>query len=93
MNNLFIAYDLFRPGQNYEAVRAKIEALGTWSKVQQSLYYVHTALTPQQAQARIAPALDANDKLVVIDAKGANVVGYSDQWINAVNGVWFNRAA
>ena len=28
--NLFIAYDLMRPGQNYEAVRDRIKSLGQW---------------------------------------------------------------
>ena len=28
--NLFIAYDLMNPGQNYDAVRDRIQSLGQW---------------------------------------------------------------
>jgi hypothetical protein len=44
--NLFIAYDLDKPGQNYDGVHARIKSLGRWYHAQQSLFYVHTALTP-----------------------------------------------
>lgn len=32
--NLFIAYDLIPPGQNYEAVRQRIRELGQWHQFQ-----------------------------------------------------------
>ena len=41
--NLFIAYDLLQPGQNYEAVRDRIKSLGQWPQFQLSLFYVHTS--------------------------------------------------
>ncbi len=43
-SNLFIAYDLMKPGQNYDAVRDAIRNLGPWYQFQYSLFYVHTAL-------------------------------------------------
>ena len=36
--NLFIAYDLMQPGQNYEAVRDRIKSLGQWHQFQLSLF-------------------------------------------------------
>lgn len=90
--NLFIAYDLVKPGQNYEQVRACIEALGQFSHVQGSVYYVHTSLTAEQATARISPVLDRNDKLVVVAATEARWVGYTGKLLAAVNDIWFKAA-
>jgi hypothetical protein len=39
-NNLFISYDLYNPGQGYEAVIEEIKSLGGWAKVHQSCWYV-----------------------------------------------------
>ena len=40
MNNLFISYDLKNPGQNYDRVITAIKGLGSWAKVQYSLWFV-----------------------------------------------------
>lgn len=40
--NLFIAYDLNAPGQNYDAVRDAIRDLGQHWQAQFSLFYVNT---------------------------------------------------
>jgi len=40
MNNLFVSYDLKDPGQNYDRVITAIKGLGSWAKVQYSLWYV-----------------------------------------------------
>ena len=29
-HNIFVAYDLDKPGQNYDAIHAKIKSLGPW---------------------------------------------------------------
>jgi len=71
-NNLFISYDLHKQGQDYEAIGNAIKQLGAWAKVHLSLYYVSTDLTPDQAYARVAASCDANDKVIVIHASGAN---------------------
>jgi hypothetical protein len=87
--NLFIAYDLMWPGQNYDAVQAKIKELGLWQQFQFSLFYVNTPLTPQQAYAHVVSAMDFNDKLIVINAVSGVVS--SPQWVaDAVNRVWFS---
>lgn len=70
--NLFIGYDLMREGQNYQAVTDAIENLGAWARVQQSLYYVNTYLTMEQATEQVRRAMDQNDKLIVIQAQRAH---------------------
>ena len=56
--NLFIAYDLMSPGQNYDAVQARIRELGPHWQFQYSLFYVHTQYTPEAAYAHVLFALD-----------------------------------
>lgn len=87
--NLLIAYDLIRPGQNYDAVRGRIKQLGRWYQLQYSLFYVHTSLTPQQAHAQVVSVMDANDKLAVVDSWGAVVTPLPRSDIDAINTAWF----
>ena len=49
MNNLFISYDLKDPGQNYDRVITAIEGLGSWAKVQYSLWFVSSAYASKEA--------------------------------------------
>jgi hypothetical protein len=88
-NNLFIAYDLMSPGQNYDAVRDKIRALGKWYQFQFSLFYVKTETDVKSAHDFIKQAMDPNDKLVVIEASSAWVSTYPMPDIEAVNFEWF----
>ena len=87
--NLFIAYDLMKPGQNYEAVRNCIKELGQWHQFQLSLFYVHTNLTPQQAWQHVAQAIDGNDRLAVINASGGVVSNWDHPPIDEINAIWF----
>ena len=87
--NLFIAYDLMKPGQNYEAVRDRIQSLGDFNQFQLSLYYVHTRFTPQQAYSEVISVMDANDRLAVIDASGGVVSTWERPPIDAINAIWF----
>lgn len=68
MNNLIISYDLKNPGQNYNKVITAIQGLGSWAKVQYSLWYVKSSYGAQQAAEIVRLAQDANDNLIVIDA-------------------------
>lgn len=81
-NNLFISYDLYKPGQNYEAVIAEIKTLGGWAAVHKSLWYVNSTLTAPEALARVWAKMDANDKLIVVDASNNNA-----SWRNLPNEV------
>lgn len=68
-HNLFISYDLFSPGQTYEAVIKAIQALGNWAKPNLSYWFVDSTFTAEEAAKRVWAAMDANDKLIVVDTK------------------------
>lgn len=87
--NLFIAYDLVPPGQNYDAVREAIRSLGAWHQFQFSLFYVNTEHTPQQAYAIVAAQMDARDRLAVINAQSGVVSNGEKPLIDAINAIWF----
>ena len=87
--NLFIAYDLMQPGQNYEAVRDKIKDLGQWHQFQLSLFYVHTSHSAQETYALVTAVMDTNDRLAVIDASGGIVSTWERPPIDAINDIWF----
>lgn len=86
--NLFIAYDLLSPEQSYEKVIRAIRALGTTWQFQLSLWYVHTDCTPNEAFAVVHAAMDANDKLAVINASGGVVSDWDKPPLDAINAIW-----
>ena len=86
--NLFIAYDLMSPGQNYDAVRDAIRSLGKWHQFQFSLFYVSTDYSPEAAFSIITAAMDANDKLAVINAESGIVTDWDRPPIDAINAIW-----
>ena len=88
--NLFIAYDLDAPGQNYDGVRDAIKSLGQYWQAQFSLFYVNTPYSPDEAFAIVRAAMDINDKLAVINAVGGVVTTWDRPPIAEINAVWFN---
>lgn len=88
--NLFIAYDLMNPGQNYDGVRDAIRGLGKYHQFQYSLFYVNTTLNPQQAYSQVGQAMDSNDRLAVIDATSGIVSDWDRPPIEAINSIWFS---
>ncbi|MDF5663834.1 CRISPR-associated protein Cas2 [Vibrio parahaemolyticus] len=91
-NNLFISYDLYSPGQNYDDVIEEIKSLGSWAKVQKSFWYVNSTLSANQARERVWAKMDKNDSLIVIDATNNDAAsnGLSAQVWNHLSGKWFN---
>lgn len=90
-SNLFIAYDLNSPGQNYDVVRDAIRELGPNWQFQFSLFYVHTNLTPTEAYNHVVRVMDSNDRLAVIvcsDSLGAIVTNWDHPPIDAINAIW-----
>ena len=87
--NLFIAYDLLEPGQNYEAVRDRIKSLGHWHQFQLSLFYVNTEHSPDQAFSLVRAVMDRTDRLAVINAIGGVVSNWDRPLIEAINTIWF----
>jgi hypothetical protein len=90
--NLFIAYDLDKPGQNYDGVHERIKSLGRWYHAQQSLFYVHTALSAQEAHAAVWAVMDSNDRLMVVDATSAVMIPALPDHVAAINKVWYEPA-
>lgn len=88
MPNLFIAYDLNSPGQNYDAVRDAIKSLGKWHQFQYSLFYVSTERTTREASDIVTAVMDANDRLAVIDANGGIVSDWDRPPIAEINAIW-----
>lgn len=86
--NLFIAYDLMSPGQNYDAVIDRIKSLGPHWQFQFSLFYIHTQLSPQEAYAHVLTAMDTNDRLAVINAQSGIVTNWDHPPIDAINAIW-----
>ena len=76
-NNLFVSYDLIEPGQHYDDVIAEIKNLGNWAKVNYSLWYVNSELSPSEAAKRVWAVMDENDKLIVIDATTNNAAWHN----------------
>ena len=90
MANLFISYDLNSPGQDYTTIMEEIKSLGSWAKVQKSLWYVQSTLTATQAKDRLIPHIDTNDSLIVIDASNnvATWYGLPDKVAKHIKARW-----
>lgn len=93
MANLFIAYDLMSPGQNYDQVRDAIKSLGQWHQFQFSLFYVSTPLSAADAYNQIIVNMDVNDRLAVIDASAGVVTTWDQPPIEAINAIWNQQPA
>lgn len=89
-NNLFVSYDLRNPGQDYSAAIEAIKQLGSWAKVQKSLWYVNSSHTAQQAVEHVWPTMDRNDSLIVVDASNNNASwqGLSDNVAKHIQQQW-----
>lgn len=66
-NNIFVSYDLHKPGQNYHQVIERIKSLGIWAKPLESMWYLKTGYTAKQVCNHVWAAMDANDSLLVVD--------------------------
>lgn len=78
MNNLVISYDLFKQGQNYDAVIAAIKGLsGTWAKIHKSVWYIKTPLSAAQVRDQLQRVIDSNDSLFVVDASNNDAAWYN----------------
>jgi predicted membrane-bound dolichyl-phosphate-mannose-protein mannosyltransferase len=68
-NNLIISYDLYKQGQNYDALIAEIKKLGrAWARVNLSVWYVNSTYSTEEAKQKLLAVMDRNDKLFIVDA-------------------------
>lgn len=90
-NNLHISYDLNVPGQNYDAVIAKIKTLGAWAKIHKSFWYVNSHLTAQQAALEVWSVMDQSDTVYVADTTNNNASWFnlSDEVAEHIKQNWF----
>lgn len=91
--NLVVGYDLINPGQSYDRVQAKIQSLGRWYKLQYSLFYLHSEFNAQQVHGAVREAMDANDRLTVVEANHAVISPISAADLAAINALWLGQRA
>jgi hypothetical protein len=84
MYNLFIAYDLDKPGQDYKAIDDAIKSLGTYAKFQESLWWVRTKYSKEQVRDFLRTKIDSNDRLLVVDGSNGGAA-----WYNPIAGSTF----
>ncbi|UOZ10203.1 hypothetical protein [Amycolatopsis sp. WQ 127309] len=70
MNTLLVAYDLNRPGQNYEELIKFLKAEGTWWHCLDSTWMVRTSKSTAQLRDEIKRLVDANDEVLVMNVTG-----------------------
>lgn len=87
--NFFIAYDLLKPGQQYDRMEEGIKKVCTWyMKLQYSLYYIRSEYTASEIYDTLRSYQDANDKLAVIQASNAVVSSLSDAQRQVFLNLW-----
>lgn len=62
-----INYDIKKPGQNYQSLYEAIKSCGTWWHYLDSTWLVDTNLTADSIWKKLAPNIDKNDSVLVIE--------------------------
>ncbi|MDX7771198.1 MULTISPECIES: hypothetical protein [Aeromonas] len=90
-NNLFISYDLYAPGQKYDAVIEEIKSLGAWAKVHKSLWYVNSSLDHEAVAKKVWAKMDANDSLLVLNASTNSFYAFNidSEVLKQMQGQWY----
>lgn len=67
--NYLVSYDLNKSGKDYDGVYKAIEkaSSGTWCRPLESVWVIQSNLTTQAIYDVIAPHIDSNDRLLVIE--------------------------
>lgn len=81
-----ISYDLKKPGQNYTELFDELKNSPGWWHYLKSTWLVATNETASQLWDRISPAIDKNDRVLIIQVVNNNNAGWLPQeawdWIN-----------
>lgn len=77
MSNMFVSYDLYSPGQNYQKICDRIKSLGNSMRVQQSYWYLSTQLSCEVVAQKIQEVMDTNDSLIVVDSSLNNAYWFN----------------
>jgi hypothetical protein len=82
-----IAYDLNKPGQDYDHIEKQISKLLAHSRILRSTWIVKTKRTAQEIFDLLKPALDRNDEVFIAQIDLSLSAGLLDssiaQWISA----------
>jgi len=70
MNTYSVAYDLFKPGQNYDGLIAAIKKLGPAIRILRSHWVVRSTKSATQVRDTLKSHIDSGDKLIVIRWEG-----------------------
>ena len=84
MNTYIVAYDLYRPGQNYPQVDQVLEAYGSNSiRILRSTWLVRTNETAVQLRDKVWLKMDINDKIYVggINGSAWHITDEVNRWI------------
>lgn len=80
---ILITYDLKQPDRDYETLYEAIKQCGDmWWHYMESVWMIHTDLTPAQCFERLHPNIDANDYLFLVDITNQARQGWlpKDAW-------------
>ncbi len=91
MSNYVVTYDLYNPGQNYAAVEKAVQACGKAGKILQTVWYLSSSMTGEQIRSKVWAAMDANDRLLVVEAKMAWGQNIGENW-NVIERHWSTKA-
>jgi hypothetical protein len=67
---VLIAYDLNRPGQNYDALIKELKSIGSYARPLESTWLINTTHTPAAIRDYLKDFIDAGDKLLVVALAG-----------------------
>lgn len=65
-----ISYDLDKPGKDYSGIIAAIHKLGGVKCLYSEWFIANTPLNAAQIFTRLAPFIDANDRILIIGLSG-----------------------
>lgn len=90
MSTKLIAYDLNRPGQNYDELIAAIKKLGAWWHHLDSTWLVKSNLSTKQIRDQLRSYVDAGDELLVVNVTGdaRSWTGFNARGSNWIKEIW-----
>ena len=85
MSAFSITYDLKVPGRNYTGLYEEIKKSGKWWHYLDSTWIVITDEGPQQIWNRLAPQIDKNDYMLIIE-----ILDNTQGWLPADAWTWIH---
>jgi CRISPR-associated endonuclease Cas2 len=70
MSKFYVAYDLDKPGQNYQNLWDELDSLGA-QRVQDSVWVLKSDNTESEIRDTLKQHIDQNDRILVVKSGGA----------------------